>query len=65
MWREMINLWQSVRDPEYAHLLLESLPLYGLAIGLVVLIIAFLTGERKSRFLAITLMGLSCATVWP
>lgn len=65
MWRELTTLWQSVRDPEYAHLLLESLPLYGLAFGLVVLVIAFLTGERKSRFLAIALMGLSCASVWP
>ena len=43
MWRELLELWQSVRDPEYAHLLLESLPLYGLALGLVMLLTAFET----------------------
>ena len=65
MWRELTTLWQSVRDPEYAHLLLESLPLYGLGFGLVVLIVAFLSGERKARLLAMILMGLYCASVWP
>ena len=65
MWRELIDLWQSVRDPEYAHLLLESLPLYGLGIGLTFLIVAFLVGERKTRLLALAVMALSCASVWP
>jgi hypothetical protein len=65
MWRELIDLWQSVRDPEYAHLLLESLPLYGLGIGLTFLIVAFLVGEKKTRLLALAVMALSCASVWP
>lgn len=65
MWRELTTLWQSVRDPEYAHLLLESLPLYGLAIGLTFLIVAILAGERKCRLLALAVICLSCASVWP
>lgn len=65
MWRELTTLWQSVRDPEYAHLLLESLPLYGLGFGLVMLVFAFFMREKKSRILAISLMGLSCISVWP
>jgi hypothetical protein len=35
MWDELIHLWSSICDPEYLHLLLESLPLYGLGVGLV------------------------------
>lgn len=65
MWREVITLWQSVRDPEYAHLLLEPLPLYGLGLGLVLLTVAALAGETKSRLLALLLMGVSCASVGP
>ena len=42
MWRELTTLWQSICDPEYLHLLLEPLPLYGLGIGLTFLIVAFL-----------------------
>jgi len=65
MWRELLELWQSVRDPEYAHLLLEALPLYGLALGLVMLLVAFFVGEKKTRLAALALMALSCASVWP
>jgi hypothetical protein len=65
MWRQVITFWQSVRDPEYAHLLLEPLPLYGLAIGLILLAVATLADERRSRLLALVLMGLACASVGP
>lgn len=65
MWRELTTLWQGVCDPEYAHLLLDSLPLYGLGIGLTFLIIAFVVGEKKSRLAALAVICLSCASVWP
>jgi hypothetical protein len=65
MWRELTTLWQSVRDPEYAHLLLESLPLYGLAGGITLLVVAFVVKERKSRLLALGMIFVSCASVWP
>lgn len=65
MWRELTTLWQSVRDPEYAHLLMESLPLYGLAFGVTLLIVAFVVNERKCRLLALGLIFLSCASIWP
>ncbi len=65
MWREFLILWHSVRDPEYAHLLLESLPLYGLGLGLTFLIVAFAFHERKSQLLALVVICVSCASVWP
>ena len=65
MWHELTTLWQSIRDPEYLHLLLEPLSLYGLGIGLVVLVIAFVFGEKRSRLLALALICLSCGSVWP
>jgi len=65
MWRELTTLWQSIRDPEYLHLLLEPLPLFGLGIGLVFLIMSFMTGEARSRLLALGIICVSCASVWP
>jgi hypothetical protein len=65
MWRELTTLWQSICDPEYLHLLLEPLPLYGLGIGLTFLIVAFLFGEAKCRVLALGVICVSCASVWP
>jgi hypothetical protein len=65
MLDEMTQLWTSVRDPEYLHLLLESLPLYGLGLGLVFLTVAHFAGEAKSRMMALMMITLSCASVWP
>jgi len=65
MWRELTTLWQSIRDPEYLHLLLEPLPLYGLGIGLTFLIVSFVFGEARSRLLALGIICVSCASVWP
>lgn len=65
MWRELLTLWQSIRDPEYAHLLLESLPLYGLGIGLLFLFASLAFREGKCRLLALVLICASCASVWP
>jgi hypothetical protein len=65
MWQELTTLWQSIRDPEYLHLLLEPLPLYGLGLGLVVFVVAFVFGEKRSRLLGLGLICISCASVWP
>lgn len=65
MWQELTRLWQGLRDPEYLHLLLEPLPLYGLAAGLLGLMVAQLAGESKSRLLALLVITASCASVWP
>jgi hypothetical protein len=65
MWQELITLWQNIRDPEYLHLLLEPLPLYGLGLGLVFVIVSLVFGEMKSRMLALAVICVSCASVWP
>ena len=46
-------------------LLLEPLPLYGLGLGLTFLIVAFMLGEAKCRMLALAVICVSCASVWP
>lgn len=65
MWQELTTLWLNIRDPEYLHLLLEPLPLFGLGLGLTFLIVSFVFGEVRSRMLALVVICLSCASVWP
>ncbi len=65
MWRELSTLWQTLRDPEYAHLLLEPLPLYGIGLGLVFLFVAVSFHEGKCKALALLVICLSSASVWP
>ena len=65
MWQELIKLWQSLRDPEYAHLLLESLPLFGIGAGLIFLCASLAFRESKSRLLALLLICVSSGSVWP
>lgn len=65
MWRELNRLGQGLSDPEYLHLLLEPLPLYGVAAGLLFLLFAQFAGENKCRLLALAVICASCASVWP
>lgn len=51
--------------PEYVHVLLNPLPVYGLAVGVLGLIIALLFKTRAARVTALVLVMLSAASAWP
>jgi glucan phosphoethanolaminetransferase (alkaline phosphatase superfamily) len=51
--------------PEYVHVLLNPLPVYGLAVGMLGLVIAILLKTRTARVTAIALVMLSAASAWP
>lgn len=51
--------------PEYVHVLLNPLPVYGLGIGLAGLIIALGLRARPARVTALPLVMLSAASAWP
>lgn len=65
MWSESTSLWQSLGEAEYLHLLLETLPLYGLGLGLLLLLITAFSKEKICRLVAIVLLGASCLSVVP
>ena len=52
-------------EPEYVHVLLNPLPVYGLAVGVVGLIIALLLRTRPARVTALGLVMVSAASAWP
>jgi hypothetical protein len=56
---------QDLSQPEYIHVLINPLPVYGLAMGIIALIIALLQRSRTAQIGALTLIFLSGAIAWP
>ncbi len=62
-------LWSELRTalqkPEYVHVLLNPLPVYGLAIGILAWFLASLARKRAAQGLALGLIFLAAASAWP
>jgi plastocyanin len=59
------TLLQDLRHPEYIHVLLNPLPVYGLVVGLVGLGVAIWQGSRSARAVALLLIIISTTAAWP
>lgn len=53
------------RQPEYVHILINPLPIYGLAISWIGLVIAFLLRSRRAQMTTLILLLTSAASAWP
>lgn len=58
-------LLRELQQPEYLHVLLNPLPLYGLAIALFGLIAATYLGSRPAQVTALVLIFASAISAWP
>ncbi|MFN2477389.1 MAG: hypothetical protein ABR526_13740 [Chthoniobacterales bacterium] len=58
-------LWQHLGDPEYLHVLLNPLPVYGLAMGVLALAIALITRSRAARVAALAVVFVAAFSAWP
>jgi hypothetical protein len=56
---------RDLRQPEYIHVLINPLPVYGLGLGLVGLIIALLLRSRPAKIATLTIVLISSASAWP
>jgi disulfide bond formation protein DsbB len=56
---------QDLSQPEYIHVLINPMPVYGLAMGIIALIIALLQRSRPAQIAALALIFLSGAITWP
>jgi glucan phosphoethanolaminetransferase (alkaline phosphatase superfamily) len=56
---------EHLSKPEYVHVLLNPLPVYGLAVGTLALIIALFSKTKAARITALALVMLSAASAWP
>jgi hypothetical protein len=53
------------RQPEYVHVLINPLPIYGLAMGWIGLIIALFLRSRRAQIATLALVLISAASAWP
>ena len=59
------NLMRDLRQPEYLHVLLNPLPVYGLAVGIVALIVAIVLRSRPAQVAALVAILICAASAWP
>jgi hypothetical protein len=57
--------FQHLNSPEYMHVLLNPIPVYGLAIGVVGLLMAVIARNRPAIVIALALVFLSGLSAWP
>ena len=56
---------RDLQQPEYVHVLLNPLPVYGLAIGVIALIVALFMRNRSAQIVALILILITSASAWP
>ena len=56
---------RDLRQPEYVHVLLNPIPIYGLAIALLGLLIAIVLRSRPGQIVALCIVLVSAAMAWP
>lgn len=54
-----------LRQPEYIHVLINPLPIYGLAMGLIGLVVALLLRSRPAQIATLAIVLLSAVSAWP
>jgi hypothetical protein len=59
------TLLRDLRQPEYIHVLLNPLPVYGLLVGWVGLVIGLALRSRRALIATLTLVLLSSISAWP
>jgi hypothetical protein len=56
---------RDLRQPEYIHVLINPLPIYGLLMGWIGLIIAIVLKSRRAQIATLSLVLISSASAWP
>ena len=59
------TLLRDLRRPEYIHVLLNPLPIYGLAVSLMGLLIAVFARSRTAQVATLAIVFLSALSAWP
>ncbi len=58
-------MFQHLSNPEYVHVLLNPLPIYGVAMGLLAMVVALVTRARGARLTALAVLFVSAFSAWP
>lgn len=58
-------LWQHLSDPEYVHVLINPLPVYGLSIAILALVLALFLRTQRLTIAALVLVFVCSMSAWP
>lgn len=58
-------LLRDLRQPEYVHVLINQLPILGLAMGCIGLIVALIFRSRSAKIVALAIVLISATSAWP
>jgi hypothetical protein len=61
----MQALLRSLRQPEYVHVLLNPIPVYGLLVAWIGLVIAFFLKSRRGQIATLALVLITAGSAWP
>ena len=56
---------RNLQEPEYIHVLLNPLPVYGLAIGVIGLVVALCLRSDRAQITALVLIFVAAISAWP
>src|SRR4030095_9666791 len=56
---------RGLRQPEYVHVLLNPLPVYGLLISWIALVAALISKSRRAQIVALILVFITSISAWP
>ena len=59
------TLLRDLRQPEYIHVLINPVPIYGLAMAWVGLIVSLFLGSRRAQIATLAIVLISAASAWP
>jgi hypothetical protein len=59
------SILRGLRQPEYVHVLLNPLPVYGLLVAWIGLLIAFFSKSRRAQIATLVLVLISSFSAWP
>jgi hypothetical protein len=66
---EGVGAWDLIKEhlqqPEYLHVLINPLPVYGLALGLFATVLALVLSERRAQIVALAIVFVSAFSAWP
>ena len=62
---ELQQMLEALKRPEYVHVLLNPLPIYGMAMALLALVLGLVTRNKGAQMVALMLIMLVCISVWP
>jgi predicted ABC-type exoprotein transport system permease subunit len=62
---ELHDFLQQLRQPEYVHVLLNPIPVYAMASGILALVVALILRSRPAQITAYVIVLVASLSVWP